>query len=162
MLDPSTCQGDLPGKKSQLDLTVGVGIPAVGRKVIPWLWCHTEASKITLLVARVWLMQWVKEWVWEFPTLQRERKVKASSRLKGISPNSARNTQRRGHAHLPIEESTRMQHSNIQGKITWTTLMDQSETSVTVDITRFRERYVWCPAEQSTQTMTALTTYATY
>ena len=45
---------------------------------------------------------------------------------------------------------------NIQGNITQTTLMDQSETGVIVDITRFRERSVWCPTEQSTQTVISL------
>ena len=96
VLDPPTYQGYLPYKKSQLDLRpFGVGVLAVGRKVMPWPWCRTEASKITLSVARVWLMQWVKEWVWEVPTLQRGRKVKVSSRLKGIIPNSDRNTQQK-------------------------------------------------------------------
>ena len=33
---PTNMSGDLPGKKSQLDLRpFGVGVPAVGRKVIP-------------------------------------------------------------------------------------------------------------------------------
>ena len=96
VLDPPTCQGDLLGKKSQLDLLpFGVGVPAVGCKVMPWLRCRTKASMITLSVARVWLMQWVKEGVWEVLTLRREKKVKVSSKLKGISPNSARNTQHR-------------------------------------------------------------------
>ena len=36
MLDLPTCQGDIPGKKSQLDLRLfGVGVPAVGHKLMP-------------------------------------------------------------------------------------------------------------------------------
>jgi len=36
VLDLPTCQGDLPGKKSQLDLrSFGVGVLAVGCKVMP-------------------------------------------------------------------------------------------------------------------------------
>ena len=35
VLDLPTCQGDLLGRKSQLDLRLfGVGVPAVGHKVI--------------------------------------------------------------------------------------------------------------------------------
>jgi len=46
--------GDLPGKKSQLDLRpFGVGVPRVGRTVMPWLRFPTEASKMSLLVERV-------------------------------------------------------------------------------------------------------------
>ena len=36
VLEPPTCQGDLLGKQSQLDLILfGVGVLAVGRKVMP-------------------------------------------------------------------------------------------------------------------------------
>jgi len=57
VLDPLTCQGDIPSKNSQLDLIFfGVGVPTVGHKVMPWSWCCTEASKITLSVERVWLL----------------------------------------------------------------------------------------------------------
>ena len=53
VLDPPTCQADLPSKKFQLDLrSFGVGVPTVGRKVMPWLQCRTEASKITLTVGK--------------------------------------------------------------------------------------------------------------
>ena len=72
VLDPPTCQGDLPCKKSQLDLKLfGVGVPAVGHKVMPWPWCRIKESTKALSVERVWLMQWVKEAVWEVPTLRR-------------------------------------------------------------------------------------------
>lgn len=123
MLDPPTCEGDLLGKKSQLDLRLfGVGVPSMGRKVMSWPWCHTEASKITLSIESVWLMQWVMEWVWEAPTLQREIKVKVSSRLKGISANLAKNTQHKGMHRLWHSSQHRCDIPNIQGKITRTTL----------------------------------------
>lgn len=45
VLDPPTCQRDLPYKKSQLDLRpFGVVVPTVGRKVMPWPRCCTEKS----------------------------------------------------------------------------------------------------------------------
>jgi len=69
VLDPPTCQGDLPSEKSHLDLRpFGVGVLVAGRKVMLWTRCCTEASKITLSIARVWLLQWVKEGVWEVLT----------------------------------------------------------------------------------------------
>ena len=70
----------------------------------------------------------------------KERKVKVSSRFKGISPNSNRNTPQEGHAQLSAKQSTQMLQSQPQGKITQTTLMDQSEMSVTVDIARFMRK----------------------
>jgi len=69
VLDPLTYQGDLPGKKSQLDLRpFGVGVLAVCLKVMAWPRCRTEACKVTLSVERVLLMQWVKEGAWEVLT----------------------------------------------------------------------------------------------
>ena len=43
VLEPPTCQGDLTGKKSQLDLRpFGVGVSVMVRKVIPWSQYHIE------------------------------------------------------------------------------------------------------------------------
>lgn len=62
---PTNMSGNLPGKKSQLDLRpFGVGVPIVGRTVSPWTWFHTKESKVFLLVERVWHMQEVKEDAW--------------------------------------------------------------------------------------------------
>jgi len=66
---PTNMSGDFPDKKSQLDLRpFGVGVPAVGRTVVPWPGFRTEASKITLLVAMVWQLQQAKEGAWEVLT----------------------------------------------------------------------------------------------
>ena len=46
----------------------GVAVLTVGRMVMTWMWCLIEASKITLSVERVWLLQWAKECEWEVLT----------------------------------------------------------------------------------------------
>jgi len=57
--------GDLPGKKSQLDLqSFGVGVPAVGHTLSPWPWLCAEASTMSLLVERVWHAQQAREGAW--------------------------------------------------------------------------------------------------
>ena len=62
---PTNMLGDLLGKKSQLYLKpFGVGVLAVGCMLFPWPRFQTEASKMSLLVARVWLLQQVKEVAW--------------------------------------------------------------------------------------------------
>jgi len=66
--------------------------------------------------------------------------VKVSSRLKGISPNSARNTSHKGYSQLVTEQSTQMRQSQKQGKITKTTLTDRSEMGVMVDIASFMRK----------------------
>jgi len=62
---PTNMLEDLPSKKSQLDLkSFGVGVLVVGRMLSPWLWFHTEASKISLLIARVWQLWRLKGGAW--------------------------------------------------------------------------------------------------
>lgn len=54
VLNQPTCEGDLLGKNSKLDLRpFGVVVLAVGCMVMPWMQFCTKESMITLLVATV-------------------------------------------------------------------------------------------------------------
>ena len=51
---PANMSGDLPSKKSQLDLRLFcVGVLVVGCMISPWPRLQTKESKMSLLVARV-------------------------------------------------------------------------------------------------------------
>ena len=62
---PANMSGDLPSKKSHLNLRLfGLGFLAMGCTISLWPWLQTNPSKMSMLVARVWHAQQAKEGVY--------------------------------------------------------------------------------------------------